>query len=123
MIIPVLVSVRKNSSSSSNAISGAGMLPFITPTSMIWRGSTCPLRPLAGRLGQGRGADRVLRSVPVRDGDRAGPVGLRAVGRGRVAGLHNPREDGVEYARELGARAGVERTVRFARGDVRQARE
>src|SRR5215469_17205874 len=24
------------------AISGAGILPFMTPTSMIWRGSTCP---------------------------------------------------------------------------------
>src|SRR5467141_974060 len=45
MIIPTLVSVRKNSSSSSNAISGAGMLPFMTPTSMIWRGSTWPVIP------------------------------------------------------------------------------
>src|SRR5215469_3405206 len=42
MIIPTLVSVRKNSSSSSNAASGAGMLPFITPTSMMGRGSTLP---------------------------------------------------------------------------------
>src|SRR6267143_4692697 len=42
MIMPTLVRVRKNSSSSSIAINGAGMLPFITPTSMIGRGSTCP---------------------------------------------------------------------------------
>src|SRR5580692_10278978 len=39
MIIPTLVNVRKNSSSSSNAISGAGMLPFITPVFMIAAGS------------------------------------------------------------------------------------
>src|SRR5439155_14341136 len=43
MIMPTLVRVRKNSSSSSIAINGAGMLPFITPTSMMGRGSTCPL--------------------------------------------------------------------------------
>src|ERR1700741_2047073 len=42
MIMPTLVRVRKNSLSSSNANNGAGILPFITPTSMIWRGSTCP---------------------------------------------------------------------------------
>src|SRR3974377_108788 len=42
MIMPTLVRVRKNSSSSSNAASGAGILPFITPTSMMGRGSTCP---------------------------------------------------------------------------------
>src|SRR5258708_36216780 len=40
--MPTLVRVRKNSSSSSNAIRGAGILPFITPTSMMGRGSTCP---------------------------------------------------------------------------------
>ena len=45
MIMPTLVSVRKNSSSSSIAISGAGMFPFITPTSMICRGSTWPSMP------------------------------------------------------------------------------
>jgi hypothetical protein len=39
MIIPTLVSVRKNSSSSSNAISGPGMLPFIVPVFMIAAGS------------------------------------------------------------------------------------
>ena len=39
MIMPTFVSVRKNSSSSSIAIKGAGILPFITPTSMIARGS------------------------------------------------------------------------------------
>src|SRR5215472_17380780 len=53
MIMPTLVNVRKNSSSSSMAIIGAGTLPFITPTSMIWRGSTCPSSPFAGRFGQG----------------------------------------------------------------------
>src|ERR1035438_8498899 len=42
MIMPTLLRVRKNSSSSSNAISGAGIFPFITPTSRICRGSTCP---------------------------------------------------------------------------------
>jgi len=48
MIWPTLVSVRKNSSSSSIAISGAGWLAFITPTSMIARGSTWPVNRLAG---------------------------------------------------------------------------
>src|SRR5579863_5008186 len=42
MIMPTLVRVRKNSSSSSNANKGPGILPFIGPMSMIWRGSTCP---------------------------------------------------------------------------------
>jgi hypothetical protein len=42
MIMPTLVSVRNISSSSSNATSGAGMLPFITPISMMGRGSTWP---------------------------------------------------------------------------------
>src|ERR1700688_3331034 len=50
MIMPTLVRVRKNSSSSSIAINGAGMLPFITPTSMIWRGSTWPVRHWLGGL-------------------------------------------------------------------------
>ena len=40
--MPTLLRVRKYSSSSSIAISGAGILPFITPTSMSWRVSTCP---------------------------------------------------------------------------------
>src|ERR1700730_17907915 len=51
MIMATIESVRKNASSSSNAISGAGMLPFITPTSMVWRGSTWPVRHWAGGLG------------------------------------------------------------------------
>src|SRR6266853_4099862 len=55
MIMPTLVRVRNISSSSSNATNGAGMLPFITPTSSIWRASTWPSRPLAGILGQGSG--------------------------------------------------------------------
>src|ERR1700686_1342709 len=44
MIMPTFERVRKYSSSSSIAIKGAGILPFITPTSSIWRGSTCPSR-------------------------------------------------------------------------------
>src|SRR5882762_8929080 len=57
MIMPTLVSVRKNSSSSSIAIKGAGMLPFITPTSMIWRGSTWPVRHWLGALGSAHALD------------------------------------------------------------------
>ena len=59
MICPTLVRVRKNSSSSSSAISGAGILPFKTPISIIGRGSTCPSRPPAGKLGQGKAAGGV----------------------------------------------------------------
>src|ERR1700694_1099390 len=44
MIMPTLVRVRNISSSSSKATNGAGILPFITPMSKIWRGSTWPSR-------------------------------------------------------------------------------
>src|SRR5579864_8917668 len=60
MIMPTLVRVRKNSSSSSNAARGAGILPFITPTSMMGRGSTCPSRV-------GGEAAVAARSFPVSD--------------------------------------------------------
>src|ERR1700730_3988912 len=43
MIMPTLERVRKNSSSSSIAIMGAGIFPFMTPISMILRGSTWPV--------------------------------------------------------------------------------
>src|SRR2546429_3047694 len=61
MIMPTFVSVRKNSSSSSIANNGAGILPFRTPTSMIGRGSTCPSKQGATHLPSAmasRSADR-----------------------------------------------------------------
>src|SRR5437016_13230800 len=43
-------------------IRGAGMLPFMTPTSMIGRVSTCPLMPEAGLVAAQVGSARQSRS-------------------------------------------------------------
>ena len=64
MIMPTLVSVRKNSSSSSIAIRGAGILPFMTPVSMIGRGSTWPsIWPGGDEFGSGVRPTAALGSV------------------------------------------------------------
>src|SRR5258708_37737635 len=79
MIMPTLLSVRKNSSSSSIAISGAGILPFMTPMSMICRGSTWPSSPLAGMVVLQTGSARQSASgarptAPLNENGAAPPV-------------------------------------------------
>src|ERR1035441_10147815 len=93
MIWPTLLRVRKNSSSSSIAISGAGMLPFITPTSIIGRGSTCPSMMLPASMSGTCPTAPFVKGEP-RTGGR------------RVAGLerHRTRIHGIEGGREPGTR-------------------